>query len=57
MGLNKGEVTSIEQVRGAKFETSKTTDSDGNPMTVSNVFLVTKEWEFLLANQSAKDAN
>ncbi|MEG4026417.1 hypothetical protein [Microcoleus sp. S13C4] len=40
MGFNKGEVTSIEQVRGAKFETSKTTDSDGNPMTVSNVFLV-----------------
>jgi len=57
MGLNKGELTSIEQVLGARFETSKTTDSDGNPMTVNNVFLVTKEWEILLANQSAEDAN
>ncbi|MCC3406227.1 MAG: hypothetical protein JGK24_04275 [Microcoleus sp. PH2017_29_MFU_D_A] len=57
MGLNKGEVTSIDQVQGARFETSKTTDSDGKPMTVNNVFLVSKEWEFLLTNQSAKDAN
>ena len=57
MGLNKGELTSIEQVEGARFETKDTTDSDGKPMTVSNVFLITKEWEFLLANQSAEDAN
>ena len=57
MGLNKGELTSIEQVKGARFETEDTTDGDGKPMTVSHVFLVTKEWEFLLNNQSAEDAN
>ncbi|WP_293130201.1 hypothetical protein [Microcoleus sp. bin38.metabat.b11b12b14.051] len=57
MGLNKGEVTPIEQVKGARFETSKTTDSEGTPMTVKNVFLVTKEGELLLATQSAEDAN
>jgi hypothetical protein len=32
-------------------------DSDGNPQTVNKVFLVTKEAEFLLANESAEDAN
>jgi hypothetical protein len=42
MGLNKGELTSIEQVQGARFETSQTTDSNDNPMTVHTVFLVTK---------------
>jgi len=57
MGLQQGELISIEQVQGARFETSKTTDSDGKPMTVNNVFLVTKEGELLLANQSAEDAN
>lgn len=57
MGLKQGELISIEQVQGARFETSKTTDSDGKPMTVNNVFLVTKEGELLLANQSAEDAN
>ena len=57
MGLKQGELISIEQVQGARFETSKTTDSDGNPMTVNNVFLVTKEGEFLLANQNAEGAN
>jgi hypothetical protein len=57
MGLNKGEVTPIQQVKGARFETEDITDSDGKTMTVSHVFLVTKEWEFLLANQSAEDAS
>ena len=57
MGLNQGELISIEQVQGAKFETSKTTDSEGTPITVKNVFLVTKEGELLLATQSAEDAN
>jgi hypothetical protein len=57
MGLNKGDLTSIEQVQGARFETSQTTDSDGKPMTVNKVFWVTKELEILLENQSADDAN
>jgi hypothetical protein len=57
MGLNKGDLTSIEQVQGARFEKSQTTDSDGNPMTVNKVFLVTKEGEILLENQSAEEAN
>jgi hypothetical protein len=57
MGLKKGDLTSIEQVQGARFETSQTTDSDGNPMTVNKVFLVTKEGEILLENQSVDDAN
>jgi hypothetical protein len=57
MGLNKGDLTSLEQVQGARFEKSQSTDSDGNPMTVNKVFLVTKEGEFLLENQSADDAN
>jgi hypothetical protein len=57
MGLKKGDLTSIDQVQGASFETSQTTDSDGNPMTVNKVFLVTKEGEILLENQSADDAN
>lgn len=48
MGLKKGDLTSIEQVQGARFETSKTTDSDGNPQTMNKVFLVTKELEILL---------
>ena len=51
MGLKKGDLTSIEQVQGARLETSQTTDSDGNPMTVNKVFLVTKEGEILLKNQ------
>jgi hypothetical protein len=57
MGLNKGDLTSIEQVQGARFETSQTTDSNDNPMTVHTVFLVTKEGEILLENLSADDAN
>ncbi|MEG4633355.1 hypothetical protein QUB56_27875 [Microcoleus sp. AR_TQ3_B6] len=57
MGLKKGDLTSIEQVQGARLEKSQTTDSDGNPMTVNKVFLVTKEGEILLENQSADDAN
>jgi hypothetical protein len=57
MGLNKGDLTSIEQVQGARFEKSQSTDSDGNPMTVNKVFLVTKEGKILLENQSADDAN
>jgi len=57
MGLEQGELISIEQVQGARFKTSQTTDSDGKPMTVNNVFLVTKQGELLLENQSAKDAN
>jgi len=57
MGLKKGDLTSIEQVQGARFKTSQTTDSDGNPETVNQVFLVTKEGEILLENQSADDAN
>ena len=54
MGLNKGELTSIEQVKGARSETENTIDSDGNPMTVSHVFLVTREQEFLLRNKSVE---
>jgi hypothetical protein len=57
MGLNKGDLTSIEQVQGARFEKSQSTDSDGNSQTVNKVFLVTKEGEILLENQSADDAN
>jgi|SRR6476661_3611998 len=57
MGLEKGDLTSIEQVQGARFEKSPTTDSDGKPMTVNRVFLLTKEGEILLENQSAEDAN
>jgi hypothetical protein len=57
MGLKKGDLTSIEQVQGARLETSQTTDSDGNPMTVNKVFLVTKEGEILLKNLSTEDAN
>ena len=57
MGLEKGDLTSIEQVQGARFETSQTTDSNDNPMTVNTVFLVTKEGEILLGNLSADDAN
>ncbi|HYO05686.1 MAG TPA: hypothetical protein VER14_01720, partial [Phototrophicaceae bacterium] len=57
MGLNKGDLTSIEQVQGARFEKSQSTDSDGNSQTVNKVFLVTKEGEILLENQSAEDAN
>lgn len=57
MGLKKGDLTSIEQVQGARFETSQTTDSDGDPRTVNRVFLVTKEGEILLENESADDAN
>ncbi|WP_445247335.1 hypothetical protein [Microcoleus sp. OTE_8_concoct_300] len=57
MGLKKDELTSIEQVQGARFETSQTTDSDGTPMTVNKVFLVTKKRETLLGNLSANDAN
>jgi len=57
MGLKKDDLTSIEQVQGAKFETSQTTDSDGTPMTVNKVFLVTKKGEFLLGNLSADGAD
>jgi hypothetical protein len=57
MGLKKGDLTWIEQVQGARFETSQTTDSDGDPMTVNKVFLVTKEGEILLENESAQNAN
>lgn len=57
MGLEKGDLTSIEQVQGARFETSQTTDSNDNPMTVNTVFFVTKEGEILLENLSADDAN
>ncbi len=57
MGLKKGDLTSIEQVQGARFETSQTTDSDGDPMTVNKVFLVTKEGEILLENESVQNAN
>ena len=57
MGLKKGDLTSIEQVQGARFETSQTTDSEGDPMTVNKVFLVTKEGEILLENESAQNAN
>jgi hypothetical protein len=57
MGLNKSDLTSIEQVQGARFEASQTTNSDGNPMTVNQVFLVTKEGEVLIENESAEDAN
>jgi hypothetical protein len=57
MGLEKGDLTSIEQVQGARFEKSPTTDSNGKPMTVNKVFLVTKEGEIFLENQSAEDAN
>jgi hypothetical protein len=45
MGLKKGDLTSIEQVQGARFEKSQSTNSDGNSMTVKQVFLVTKEGE------------
>lgn len=57
MGLKKGDLTSIKQIQGARFETSQTTDSEGNPETVNQVFLVTKEGKILLKNQSAEDAN
>jgi hypothetical protein len=57
MGLKKGYLTSIEQVQGARFEKSQSTNSDGNSMTVKQVFLVTKEGEILLENQSVDDAN
>jgi len=57
MGLKKGDLTSIEQVQGARFETSQTTDSNGDPMTVNKVFLVTKEGEILLENESVQNAN
>jgi hypothetical protein len=57
MGLNKGDLISIEQVQGARVETSQTTDSDGNPMTVNQVFLVSKEGQTLLENLSADDAS
>jgi len=57
MGLKKDELTSIEQVQGARLEISPTTNSNGKPMTVNKVFLVTKEGEILLENQSADDAN
>jgi hypothetical protein len=57
MGLKKDELTSIEQVQRARFEASQTTDSDGTPMTVNQVFLVSKKGEILLGNLSADDAN
>lgn len=57
MGLNKGELTSVEQVEGARFETRDTTDSDGNTMTLYNVFLLTKDEKIFLANNSAEDAS
>ena len=57
MGLSQGELISIEQVRGARFETSQTTGSDGQTMTENKVFLVTKKGELLLVNRSAEDAN
>lgn len=57
MGLNKGELTSSEQVEGARFETRDITDSDGKSMTVYNVFLPTKDEKIFLANDSAEDAS
>ena len=56
MGLVKGELKSIEQVKEAKVETIDSTDSEGYSTSVDNVFLVTNQGNVPLSYQTAKDA-
>ncbi|MEG5042723.1 MULTISPECIES: hypothetical protein [unclassified Microcoleus] len=56
MGLVKGELKSIEQVKEAKFETIDSTHSEGYSTSVDNVFLVTNQGNVPLSYQTAKDA-
>jgi hypothetical protein len=56
MGLVKGELESIEQVKEAKVETINSTDSEGKSTSVDNVFLVTNQGNVPLPYQTVKDA-
>jgi hypothetical protein len=56
MGLVKGELDSIEQVKEARVHKIETTDSEGNPTFTQNVFLVTSQGNVYLPYQTVKDA-
>jgi hypothetical protein len=56
MGLVKGKLDLIEQVKEARFDKIETTDSDGNPTFNENVFLVTSQGNLYLPYHTVKDA-
>ena len=57
MGLVKGELQSIPQVKEARVDKIDTTDSDGNSTFKHNVFLVTNQGSVYLPSQTVDDAN
>ena len=57
MGLVKGELESIPQVKEAIVEKIDTTDSDGNSTFKQNVFLATNQGDVYLPHQTVDDAN
>ncbi|TAE95784.1 MAG: hypothetical protein EAZ79_17220 [Oscillatoriales cyanobacterium] len=56
MGLVKGELESIQQVKEARVDKIETTDSDGNSTFKQNVFLATNQGDVYLPYQTVKDA-
>ena len=56
MGLVKGELNSIEQVKEARVDKTDTTDGDGTPISKQNVFLVTNQGDVALPLQTVNDA-
>jgi len=56
MGLVKGKLDLIEQVKEARVDKIETTDSDGNPTFNENVFLVTSQGNLYLPYHTVKDA-
>ncbi|MEG3842074.1 hypothetical protein [Microcoleus sp. herbarium14] len=57
MGLVKGELQSIPQVKEARVEKIDTTDSNGNSIVKENVFLTTNQGDVYLPYQTVDDAN
>ena len=56
MGLVKGKLDLIEQVKEARVDKIETTDSDENPTFNENVFLVTSQGNLYLPYHTVKDA-
>jgi len=56
MGLVKGKLDLIEQVKEARVDKIETTDSDGNPTFNENIFLVTSQGNLYLPYHTVKDA-
>ena len=56
MGLVKGKLDLIEQVKEARVDKIETTDSDGNPTFNENVFLVTSQGNLYLPYHTVKNA-